>query len=87
MTGGVLSYGFKSSSFDRAVSTELFEHMKNYQLLLAKVTLAVGLQGKLFVHIFAHKESTYDFEDGWMSTHFLYRRHNAINGSVSRLPR
>jgi cyclopropane fatty-acyl-phospholipid synthase-like methyltransferase len=69
MMGDVLSYKFEPSSFDRVVSIKLFEHMKNYQLLLAKATLALGLQGKLFVHIIPHKESAYDFEDGWMSTH------------------
>src|SRR5271163_2847524 len=45
MTGDVFSSEFKPSSFDRVVSIELFEHMKNYQFLLAKVTPALGLQG------------------------------------------
>ena len=50
---------------------QLFEHMKNYELLMAKISRALKPGGKLFVHIFAHKTTPYDFEDGWMSTHFF----------------
>jgi cation-transporting ATPase 13A2 len=67
----VVTYEFEMGTFDRVLSIELFEHMKNYQLLMAKVAKALKPQGKLFVHIFAHKESPYDFEEGWMSTHFF----------------
>jgi len=45
--------------------------MKNYELLMAKVARALKPGGKLFVHIFAHKTTPYDFEEGWMSTHFF----------------
>jgi cation-transporting ATPase 13A2 len=45
--------------------------MKNYELLMAKVGRALKPGGKLFVHIFAHKTTPYDFEEGWMSTHFF----------------
>jgi cation-transporting ATPase 13A2 len=45
--------------------------MKNYELLMAKVSRALKPGGKLFVHIFAHKTTPYDFEEGWMSTHFF----------------
>lgn len=58
-------------AYDRVVSIELFEHMKNYQLLLKKVSSLLKPEGKLFVHIFAHKDSPYDFEDGWMTEHFF----------------
>lgn len=71
ITGDVVDYEFEAGRFDRVVSIELFEHMKNYQLLMAKVARALKPGGKLFVHIFAHKDSPYDFEDGWMSTHFF----------------
>lgn len=67
----MVTYDFAPDAFDRVISIELFEHMKNYQLLMAKVSKTLKPQGKLFVHIFAHKESPYDFEDGWMSTHFF----------------
>lgn len=45
--------------------------MKNYELLMAKVSRALKPKGKLFVHIFAHKTTPYDFEEGWMTTHFF----------------
>jgi len=71
ITGNVVDYEFEKESFDRVVSIELFEHMKNYELLMAKVARALKPKGKLFVHIFAHKTTPYDFEEGWMSTHFF----------------
>ncbi|POS85246.1 Cation-transporting ATPase [Erysiphe pulchra] len=71
ITGDVVNYEFENDYFDRVVSIELFEHMKNYELLMAKVARALKPGGKLFVHIFAHVTSPYDFEDGWMSTHFF----------------
>src|SRR3954454_8888226 len=45
--------------------------MKNYELLMAKVARALKPKGKLFVHIFAHKTTPYDYEEGWMTTHFF----------------
>ena len=71
VTGDVVTHEFEAAVYDRVLSIELFEHMKNYKLLMAKVARALKTDGKLFVHIFAHKESPYDFEDGWMSTHFF----------------
>ena len=71
ITGDVVDHEFEAGKYDRVVSIELFEHMKNYQRLMAKVGRALKPGGKLFVHIFCHKTSPYDFEDGWMSTHFF----------------
>ena len=45
--------------------------MKNYGLLMDKVARSLRPGGKLFVHIFSHKTTPYDFENGWMSTHFF----------------
>ena len=71
ITGDVVDYEFDAETFDRIVSIELFEHMKNYELLMKKVARSLRPGGKLFVHIFAHKTTPYDFEEGWMSTHFF----------------
>ncbi|KAI0472049.1 methyltransferase [Xylariaceae sp. FL0804] len=71
ITGDVVDYEFEPQSFDRVVSIELFEHMKNYEQLMAKVARALKPGGKLFVHIFAHKSTPYDYEEGWMTTHFF----------------
>jgi len=45
--------------------------MKNLELLMAKVSRALKPEGKLFVHIFAHRSTPYDYEEGWMTTHFF----------------
>jgi cyclopropane-fatty-acyl-phospholipid synthase len=61
--------------FDRVVSVEMFEHMKNYELLLAKVASWLLPGGKLFVHIFTHREVAYHYEDrsaaDWMTRYFF----------------
>jgi cyclopropane-fatty-acyl-phospholipid synthase len=61
--------------FDRVVSVEMFEHMRNYELLMAKVADFLNPGGKLFVHIFTHKDYAYKFEvkddTDWMSKYFF----------------
>jgi cyclopropane-fatty-acyl-phospholipid synthase len=63
------------TKFDRIVSVEMFEHMRNYQLLMQKVASFLKTDGKLFVHIFTHKEYAYKFEikdeSDWMSKYFF----------------
>jgi cyclopropane-fatty-acyl-phospholipid synthase len=63
------------AQFDRVVSVEMFEHMKNYQALLAKVARWLAPGGKLFVHIFTHRELAYHYEDkgpnDWMTRYFF----------------
>lgn len=71
ITGDVVDYEFEPGSFDRAVSIELFEHMKNYELLMRKISVWLKDSGKLFVHLFCHKDTPYDFDGGWMSDHFF----------------
>lgn len=56
---------------DRVLSIEMFEHMKNYSILLSKVHGFLKPGGKLFVHIFSHKHFAYHFADGWMAENFF----------------
>jgi cyclopropane-fatty-acyl-phospholipid synthase len=60
---------------DRCVSVEMFEHVRNYEALLAKIGTWLVPGGKLFVHIFAHRSAMYPFEtsgeDDWMGKHFF----------------
>lgn len=62
-------------TFDRVVSVEMFEHMRNYELLMKKVASLLKPAGKLFVHIFTHKDLAYKFEvkdeSDWMSKYFF----------------
>lgn len=61
--------------FDRIVSIEMFEHMRNYDQLFQKVAGLLKDDGKLFVHIFCHKSFPYFFEtegdDNWMGALFF----------------
>jgi cyclopropane-fatty-acyl-phospholipid synthase len=62
-------------AFDRVVSVEMFEHMKNYQALLGKIARWLLPGGKLFVHIFTHREFAYHYLDrgpsDWMTRYFF----------------
>ena len=61
--------------FDRVVSVEMFEHMKNYRRLLARIGRWLRPDGRLFVHIFTHHRFAYHFiardETDWMSRYFF----------------
>jgi cyclopropane-fatty-acyl-phospholipid synthase len=61
--------------FDRIVSIEMFEHMRNYRELLERVAGWTHPGGLLFVHIFAHRIFAYPFEVGepndWMARYFF----------------
>src|ERR1700689_2643771 len=48
--------------FDRLVSVEMFEHMRNYQMLMRRISGWLKPAGTLFVHIFTHKTYAYPFE-------------------------
>ena len=56
---------------DLVMTVEMFEHMKNYDDLLNKVHGFLKPSGKLFVHIFTHKDYAYEFEEGWMADNFF----------------
>lgn len=64
-----------SEHFDRIVSVEMFEHLRNYELMLKRITSWLAPGGRLFVHIFAHKQYPYFFEVGesadWMARYFF----------------
>jgi cyclopropane-fatty-acyl-phospholipid synthase len=64
-----------AETFDRVVSVEMFEHMKNYQLLMGKIARWLAPGGRLFVHIFTHRDLAYHYEDrgpgDWMTRYFF----------------
>ena len=75
ITADVNRLALPASRFDRCVSIEMFEHMRNYQTLLRWIAAWLRPGGKLFVHIFAHRTLMYPFEtkgrDNWMGRHFF----------------
>jgi cyclopropane-fatty-acyl-phospholipid synthase len=61
--------------YDRVVSVEMFEHMRNYALLLEKIHRWTNPGATLFVHVFAHRAFAYPFDvkdaTDWMAEHFF----------------
>jgi cyclopropane-fatty-acyl-phospholipid synthase len=61
--------------FDRVMSIEMFEHMKNYERLMAKIASLLTPDGMLFVHMFSHREFAFEFKaddpDDWMAQTFF----------------
>jgi cyclopropane-fatty-acyl-phospholipid synthase len=61
--------------FDRVLSVEMFEHMKNYQQLMANIARWLRNEGLLFVHIFSHRQFAYHFvardASDWMARYFF----------------
>ncbi len=72
--------------FHRVISIEMFEHMRNYKLLMKKIASFLRDDGKLFVHIFVHKQFSYYYEvkdeTDWMAKYFFT---NGIMPSVNLL--
>jgi cyclopropane-fatty-acyl-phospholipid synthase len=64
-----------SQRFDRVVSVEMFEHMRNYETLLGRIAGWMRPQATLFVHIFSHTRFAYPFEvrddSDWMARYFF----------------
>ncbi len=61
--------------FDRVVSVEMFEHVRNYRQLLERIAAWMKPDARLFVHIFCHRFLAYPFEvqgeDNWMGRYFF----------------
>lgn len=64
-----------AATFDRIVSVEMFEHMRNYRQLLRRIAGWLKPDGRFLMHIFVHRSTPYEFVDkgssDWMSRHFF----------------
>ena len=62
-------------TYDRVVSVEMFEHVRNHRGLFQRIHSWLNPDGKLFTHVFCHRSTSYPFEvegeDDWMSKHFF----------------
>ncbi|MEK7465994.1 MAG: cyclopropane-fatty-acyl-phospholipid synthase family protein [Planctomycetota bacterium] len=61
--------------FDRIVSIEMLEHMRNYRKLFARIASWMEPDARFFVHVFTHREFAYPFEvrdeTDWMAKFFF----------------
>lgn len=75
LTCDVSRLALEAGGFDRCVSVEMFEHVRNHALLMRRIAAWLRPGGKLFVHIFAHRHAAYPFEtageDNWLGRHFF----------------
>ena len=75
LTCDVNALELPAQAFDRIVSVEMFEHLRNYEALFARIARWLAPEGRLFAHIFCHRALMYPFEtdgeDNWMGRHFF----------------
>jgi cyclopropane-fatty-acyl-phospholipid synthase len=74
-TADVRTLELPAGAFDRVVSVEMFEHVRNHAALFRRIATWLARGGALFVHVFAHTRYTYPFEDegasDWMAREFF----------------
>ena len=62
-------------TFDRVVSIEMFEHMRNWRELFSRIGSWLNPGGRFFLHTFSHRTTPYPYEDqgegDWMARHFF----------------
>ncbi|HTJ78358.1 MAG TPA: cyclopropane-fatty-acyl-phospholipid synthase family protein [Rariglobus sp.] len=75
ITCDINAFDIDANRFDRVVSVEMFEHLKNYQLLFRNIARWLKPGGLLFTHIFTHHKFSYHFvsqgPSDWMSRYFF----------------
>jgi len=75
LTADMNTFDPPERGYHRVVSVEMFEHMRNYEVLMGRIASWLAPGGKLFVHIFTHREHAYPFEvrddTDWMARNFF----------------
>ncbi len=68
-------FDIEADRFDRVVSVEMFEHMKNWPRLMKNISRWLKPGGYFFAHVFVHKDFAYHFvvrdDTDWMSKYFF----------------
>ena len=73
--------------FDRIVSVEMFEHMRNWAELLRRMRTWLHDDGRAFVHVFSHRTVAYRFEGTWASSRFFTAGTMPSHDLLERFPR
>ncbi len=75
VTADMNDFTFPAGTFDRVLSIEMFEHMKNWPRLLHEIARSLRPGGLFFLHVFTHRRLAYHFvardASDWMSRHFF----------------
>ncbi|MDZ7747604.1 MAG: cyclopropane-fatty-acyl-phospholipid synthase family protein [Halofilum sp. (in: g-proteobacteria)] len=75
LTADMNAFAPPGGPYDRVVSVEMFEHMRNWRVLLARIATWLKPGGRLLVHVFCHRECPYEFvpegSSDWMARHFF----------------
>ncbi|KAL2021191.1 hypothetical protein VTK56DRAFT_7378 [Thermocarpiscus australiensis] len=69
--GDVATDNIGDDEYDRIISVELFEHLKNYDRMMAKVSKALRPGGKFLLQMFCHRDAPYHVSEGWIATYFF----------------
>jgi cyclopropane-fatty-acyl-phospholipid synthase len=71
VTANIDDWNPGEAQFDRIVTIEMLEHVKNYDRLFERIAMWMRPGAKMFVHIFTHASQPYHFDDGWMAKTFF----------------
>ncbi len=75
ITCDINQFDTRAGHFDRVVSVEMFEHLRNWPHVFARVAGWLKPEGRFFMHVFAHRGAPYAFVErdasDWMSRHFF----------------
>lgn len=75
ITADMNEFKAEAGAFDRVISVEMFEHMRNWGELLHRVASWLRPGGAVFLHVFCHREQAYFFADAeasdWMARFFF----------------
>ncbi|MGB5987808.1 MAG: cyclopropane-fatty-acyl-phospholipid synthase family protein, partial [Desulfobacterales bacterium] len=84
-----ISEAREATTFQRVVSVEMFEHMRNWPRLLSRIAGWLAPGGKLFIHIFSHRDLAYAFEvrsaGDWMGRYFFTGGIMPAHGLLQRI--
>ena len=71
LTADANAVDLSPARFDRIMSIEMLEHMRNYEALLGRIAGWLEPGGAFFCHVFTHRELAYPYDEGWMTRRFF----------------